>query len=257
MCRSPVEQWVESGLAGAHPKRRAHEAGWDEIERNGVVVSKPGALNVVSVETSCPCDLRSLRQDELSLPGTTQPIDRSLVLDFHHGAGGEQLGAENPLNSSLGRNAGCGKPGRSRVGKRLRIQSRVEGPVHVRVAKAGIPESVSQSSCTRASFGKGLSIIASTVFRKTEDVRNLIKLIVIRIILIRKGDYCQHRITSADARSFHPWCGAAKCNLADSRRCPFRVPDSAPCPRFKNRNSTGQSEFRNTRRASRSDFASD
>lgn len=206
---------------------------------------------------SCRRSLRSLRQDELSLPGATQPIDCPLVLDFHHGAGREQFAAGNPLHSGLGRNAGCGNPGRSGVGKRLRIQSRVDGPVHVRVVEAGIPASVPPSSGTRAYSGRCLPIVASTQFHETDDVRNFITKIVMRIILILKGRHCQPQIATFDAMCFQPWGGTARCDSANSRRRRFRVLDFAPHPRLKNRSNAGQSEFRNTRSASRSDFASD
>ena len=155
---------------------------------------------------SCFRDLRSLGQDEFSLPCMTQPIDFSPVLDFHHRAGREQISAEDPPDAVVRRNAGCGLRTRSGAGKRLRIQSRVEGPVHVQVAETGIPASVPQSSCTRASSGNGFPMVASTQFHKTDSVRNSVISIVMRIILIRIGNHCQPQIASLGATCFNPWC---------------------------------------------------
>lgn len=104
---------------------------------------------------------RSLGQDELSLPRMTQSIDFAFVLDLHQCAGCEQLGAVDSSHYRIGRDAGGSKRSRSGAVRKLRVRSRVERSVHVRVARSGVPASQPQSLSVLAWSDKVFAVVGS------------------------------------------------------------------------------------------------
>ena len=103
----------------------------------------------------------------------TQSVDCSVVFDLHHGAGQKQLGAGDPPDTGVRRNAGCGKHRRTGTGKGWRIQSRVDGSVHVRIAETSSPAAMPQWLRTCARSGNDVLVIASTRCVKVDEIRML------------------------------------------------------------------------------------
>ena len=78
----------------------------------------------------------SLRQDELSPPGVTQPIDFTVVIDLHHDTGLEQHGARNSSHSSMERDARWRDRSRWGAVKEFRVRSGIARSAHVHVQAA-------------------------------------------------------------------------------------------------------------------------
>ena len=129
---------------------------------------------------------RSLRQDELSSPGVTQPIDFAVVLDLHHGAGSEQFGAWNSSHFRIERDARCRDRGRRDAVKEFRVRSGIVRPahVHLRVAETGAPVSEGRMVSTWIGIQKQFVIVAP--IRSGKPERSGIDPIqsIMRIILI-------------------------------------------------------------------------
>ena len=129
---------------------------------------------------------RSLRQDELSSPGMPQPVDFAVMLDLHHGAGNEQVGARDASHSRIGRDARCGDRVQLTAVNERRVRSGIVRPVHVhvRVADTGapVPESRVPSIC--ASTERRFVIVAPTPCGEPEEFRSHLPQSLMRIILI-------------------------------------------------------------------------
>ena len=155
MRQSPFGQSMESWLAGGALWRSRVIAGWDGIDRIDLVASRLRCGDFTSRHFG------SLGQDELSPSGMAQLVDTAVVLDLHHGAGFEQLGAGNPSDTCPRCVIGRGERRRAVAVRELRVGTSIGWSVHDRDVEVGTPAcEPAQSSCARSENCS--SIVVST-----------------------------------------------------------------------------------------------